>query len=120
MRSQLSRNATFAREKERASAAPMYTGRLSSYLDLPVSAVNIEFDARDVGRILRCQERDGAGYFLGLSEAFHRNPREHVLREFIEAFLGQSRLVEDRRNDRPRRNRVHADASPDQFRRCGS
>jgi hypothetical protein len=71
------------------AAPPVHAG-LSNDLDLPVTTVHVEFHARDVGRILRSEEGHGAGNLLRLSKPLHGNPGKHILREFIERFLGQS------------------------------
>src|SRR5437879_4646062 len=88
--------------------------------DLSHPAVYVDFHTRDVRRVLRSQNRHGSGHFLGLPKPLHRNLRNYFLREFIDGFLRQPGPPKDRRYDRPRRNRVHADATPCQFRRRSS
>ena len=82
-------------------------------LDLAVAAVYIDFDARDVGGVLRGQECHHSRDFLWLSEPLHRDPRKHISRELIKGFLGQPGSAKDGRHNRPWCNRIHADATPD-------
>src|SRR6266852_4509477 len=80
-------------------------------LDLSQPAVHIDFHAGDVRRILRSQKCDGTCYFLRLSKPFHWDSRNDSLGEFIDGFLWQPGPAKDRRNNRPRRNRIYADAA---------
>ena len=59
-----------------------------SHSDLSHSAVDVDFHARDVRRILRSQKRHGTCHFLGLSEPLHGNFRDYFFGEFIGGLLG--------------------------------
>jgi len=69
-------HAAFAKYAKRMGHAPApgYLAHLSNS-DLSHAAVYVDFNARDVGRILRSQERHRTGHFLGLSKPLHRNLR---------------------------------------------
>ena len=61
--------------------------RRDDNLELPVSAVYVEFDSGDKGCILRREKRHSRRHFLGLSEPLHRNSLQYALGEFIHPFL---------------------------------
>jgi hypothetical protein len=69
---------------------------------------------------LRGQECYRPGDFFRLSKPLHWNWRNELLRKFIDGFFWKPGPLNDRRDDRPWRDRVDADAAPRQFRGCGS
>src|SRR5712692_1379681 len=70
-------------------------------LDLAVASVHVDFYTRNVRRILRGQESDHTGYFLGLPESLHRNPRNYIFRELVHGFLRQTSLSKEGGDNRP-------------------
>ena len=88
--------------------APSY--RQKKCLDLPHSAVNVDFHSRDVRCIRRCEERYRARNLFRLAESLHRYFRNDAFRKLFKRRLGQPGAAEDRCFDRPRADRIHANA----------
>ncbi len=84
----------------------------SGFLDLSEPAVHVDLDASDVRGVFRCEKRYRSRHFFRLSEPLHGDHR----RASIEGFFREPRLFEDRGDNRPRRDRVHADAAPNELR----
>jgi hypothetical protein len=85
-------------------------------LDLAHAAVDIDFDARDVGGVGGCEESDGAGDFFWPANALHRYVGHKMLHHGVCVFLGHTEASEDWSFDGAGSNRVDANVACDEFR----
>src|SRR5260221_2451797 len=89
-------------------------------LNLAHAAVDVDFDASDIGGVGGRKESDSAGNFFRFAETLHRNAGEDVFGKFIDSFLGEAGAAKDGSFDGARCNGVHADIPREQRSRDGA
>src|SRR3989449_593897 len=104
------------RHMSRPSCTNPLQVRVRARSDLAQAAVDVDFDAGDVGSVVGCEEGHGASDFFGCADAFHRNVRHKILQHGVSGFLGQTEASEDRSFDRAWRDGINTNVAGDQFR----